>query len=319
MDDDDFIYEDDNPSGSDGGSNKSDPNEDKKVEVENAYFHARDSIKEEPEVAIESFEKVLTLEKELEDTDYEGDWGFKALKRLCKLYCQQAEPEKMVQKYKQLLNYERKPSDAAFSKGVNKVLDSVAGGSPEHVLQIYKLSLDVLKGPKNEAVWLKVNLKLAKLFLDQKDYTRLAQTLEDLKKSCQLPTGEEDLKKATTLLDVYSTELQMWMDRNDSKKTKEVHHKAQRIINNNPGILNSKLALVHYCGGRLLMEQRDWEGANRSLYEAYHFWEESGDPLRIPCLKYILIANMLMGSKINPFDSPKHKKSSNPSRNQNRG
>lgn len=114
-------------------------------------------------------------------------------------------------------------------------------------------------------------------------------------------------KKATILLDVYSNELQMWLEKNDSQKTKEIHQKATQIIKNNPGILNSKLALIHYCGGRLLMEQKDWEAANRSLYEAYHFWEESGDPLRIPCLRLILIANMLMGSKINPFDSPNTK------------
>eukprot|EP01097_Dermamoeba_algensis_P003889 TRINITY_DN2634_c0_g1_i1.p1 TRINITY_DN2634_c0_g1~~TRINITY_DN2634_c0_g1_i1.p1 ORF type:complete len:242 (-),score=75.76 TRINITY_DN2634_c0_g1_i1:184-909(-) len=99
----------------------------------------------------------------------------------------------------------------------------------------------------------------------------------------------------------------MNMELKNTIKTKELYQKAMDISKSNPGILNSKLALVHYCGGRLLMEQKEWESANRSFYEAFHFWEESGDPLRIPCLRYIILANMLMGSKINPFDSPNTK------------
>jgi len=79
------------------------------------------------------------------------------------------------------------------------------------------------------------------------------------------------------------------------------------IAKKNPGILNSRLAIFHFCGGKILMEQREWEKAHSSFHEAFRFFEEAGQSLRIPCLKYILLANMLLVSGIDPFDSPEAK------------
>jgi len=52
------------------------------------------------------------------------------------------------------------------------------------------------------------------------------------------------------------------------------------------------------------MEANDWESAYSSFQEAFRFFEEAGNNLKIPCLKYILLANILRNSKIDPFTSP---------------
>jgi len=71
--------------------------------------------------------------------------------------------------------------------------------------------------------------------------------------------------------------------------------------------LNSKLAIFHFVGGKLKMEEHSWNDAYSSFFEAFNFFEEAGSRFKIPCLKYILLANMLNHSTINPFASPETK------------
>jgi hypothetical protein len=47
----------------------------------------------------------------------------------------------------------------------------------------------------------------------------------------------------------------------------------------------------------------EWERAQVDFFEAFRNYDEAGSPQRIQVLKYLVLANMLMGSKINPFDS----------------
>ena len=38
--------------------------------------------------------------------------------------------------------------------------------------------------------------------------------------------------------------------------------------------------------------------------QAFKNYDESGSPKKINCLKYLVLANMLMDSKVDPFDAP---------------
>jgi len=83
-----------------------------------------------------------------------------------------------------------------------------------------------------------------------------------------------------------------------------MYEKGFEVSRRNPGILNSKLAIFHFVGGKLYMENHDWEKAYTAFFEAFNFFEEAGSKFKIPCLKYIVLSNMLTNSSINPFNSP---------------
>lgn len=51
----------------------------------------------------------------------------------------------------------------------------------------------------------------------------------------------------------------------------------------------------------------EWARAQEDFFEAFKNYDESGSPQRITCLKYLVIANMLSESRINPFDSQETK------------
>lgn len=47
--------------------------------------------------------------------------------------------------------------------------------------------------------------------------------------------------------------------------------------------------------------------AHTDFFEAFKNYDESGSPRRTTCLKYLVLANMLIKSDINPFDSQEAK------------
>lgn len=59
------------------------------------------------------------------------------------------------------------------------------------------------------------------------------------------------------------------------------------------------------------LREGEFEKAHTDFFEAFKNYDESGSPRRTTCLKYLVLANMLMKSGINPFDSQEVINSSN--------
>lgn len=55
------------------------------------------------------------------------------------------------------------------------------------------------------------------------------------------------------------------------------------------------------------MSSQDFEKAHQDFFEAFKAYDEAGNARRIQCLKYLVLANMLDLSDIDPFDSPEAK------------
>lgn len=55
------------------------------------------------------------------------------------------------------------------------------------------------------------------------------------------------------------------------------------------------------------LREGEFEKAHTDFFEAFKNYDESGSPRRTTCLKYLVLANMLMKSSINPFDSQEAK------------
>jgi COP9 signalosome complex subunit 2 len=65
--------------------------------------------------------------------------------------------------------------------------------------------------------------------------------------------------------------------------------------------------VIRECGGKMHLREQEYEKAHIDFFEAFKNYDEPGSPRRITCLKYLVLANMLMRSTINPFDSQEAK------------
>ncbi|XP_045511332.1 COP9 signalosome complex subunit 2 isoform X2 [Colias croceus] len=296
--DDDYMCEEEEDYGLEYSE---DSNSEPDVDLENQYYNSKALKEDEPAAALLSFQKVL----ELEGGD-KGEWGFKALKQMIKINFKLGNFTEMMTRYKQLLTYIKSAVTRNHSeKSINSILDYISTSRNELLQDFYETTLEALKDAKNDRLWFKTNTKLGKLYYDRGDFNKLAKILKQLHQSCQTDDGEDDLKKGTQLLEIYALEIQMYTAQKNNKKLKALYEQSLHIKSAIPHPLI--MGVIRECGGKMHLREGEFEKAHTDFFEAFKNYDESGSPRRTTCLKYLVLANMLMKSGINPFDSQEAK------------
>eukprot|EP00002_Diphylleia_rotans_P034631 TRINITY_DN7467_c0_g1_i2.p1 TRINITY_DN7467_c0_g1~~TRINITY_DN7467_c0_g1_i2.p1 ORF type:complete len:348 (-),score=88.96 TRINITY_DN7467_c0_g1_i2:139-1182(-) len=271
------------------------------VDIENQYYNAKALIESDPREAMEGFRTVIDMETE------KGEWGFKAHKQMVKLLFKMGKHEEMMKIYRKQLTYIKSAVTRNFSeKRINSILDFVSSSQQTELLQtFYQTTLDALVESKNDRLWFKTQLKLGKLLFDRCEFQRLARLIKELYKSCQNEDGTDDHKKGTQLLEIYALEIQLYTETKNNKKLKDLYQKSLLVKSAIPH--PRIMGVIRECGGKMHMAEREWTKAHTDFFEAFKNYDECGSPRRIQCLKYLVLANMLMMSEIDPFDSQEAK------------
>ncbi|KAF8899159.1 PCI domain-containing protein [Infundibulicybe gibba] len=309
MDDDDADYmqgSDDEDYGFDF-TDEDEANESGSADVENLYYKAKAKKDDNPEEALKEFREIVDQETE------QGDWGFKALKQSTKLlFLVLRRPTDALKTYIRLLTYTKSAVTRNYSeKTINGILDYVGGGKGGTVEvdileKFYQATKDALEEAKNERLSVKTNLKLAKLWLDRKEYPRLSRLIRDLHNATGASSEADDQsQRGTQLLEIYALEIQMYNETRNFKKLKEIYNATNDVRSAIPH--PRIMGVIKECGGKMWMGERQWNRASEDFFESFRNYDEAGSPQRIQVLKYLVLANMLTGSEVNPFDSQETK------------
>ncbi|GAX78776.1 hypothetical protein CEUSTIGMA_g6213.t1 [Chlamydomonas eustigma] len=272
------------------------------VDIENQYYNAKGmKDSEDTRESIEGFNQVVSMEGE------KGEWGFKALKQLVKLYYKTKKYNKMMESYRTMLTYiDSAVTKNASEKKINSLSDFMAQATDLDVLQqFYETTLKALERAKNERLWFKTNMKLANLWFKKAEYGRMSKILKELLRSCMKEDGTEDPKKGTQLLDIYALEIQMYTEQRNNKRLKLLYQKALGVKSAIPH--PRIMGIVRECGGKMHMHDELWSEAATDFFEAFKSYDEAGVPRRVQCLKYLVLASMLMESNVDPFDAQEAK------------
>ncbi|KAK6776274.1 hypothetical protein RDI58_027275 [Solanum bulbocastanum] len=309
--------------------------EEQDVDIENQYYNSKGLAETDPVAALEGFAEVVRMEPE------KADWGFKALKQTVKLYYKLGKYKEMMDAYREMLTYIKSAVTRNYSeKCINNIMDFVSGSASQNfdlLQEFYQTTLKALEEAKNEVrtfllegivgcfegsrvhvlvkglmvtffsqrLWFKTNLKLCKIWFDIGGYGRMNKILKELHKSCQKEDGTDDQKKGTQLLEVYAIEIQMYTETKNNKKLKELYTKALSVKSAIPH--PRIMGIIRECGGKMHTAERQWAEAATDFFEAFKNYDEAGNQRRIQCLKYLVLANMLMESEVNPFDGQEAK------------
>lgn len=152
--------------------------------------------------------------------------------------------------------------------------------------------------------------------------------------------GEDQAQKGTQLLEIYALEIQMYNETKNFKKLKVRMIKPLRVAippnlrrkyttpptqcappsHIRVSWVSSKSAVAR-CGWANVSlstvictwlpvidrTEGNWSRASEDFFESFRNYDEAGSVQRIQVLKYLVLANMLMGSEVNPFDSQETK------------
>jgi len=288
---DDYGYDYDQDYGDDQGDEDETP--------ENKFYNAKGHEEDgEIDEALTAFDEVIEKESE----DEKGEWGFKSLKHIVKILFKQGKFKEMMKRYKEMLTYikdavTRNRSD----KSINSLLDFVATAQNlDLLLEFYGATLTAAKDVKNERLWFRTNMKLARLWYDKKNFDKVFDIVSEVHKACTQEDGTDDPKKSTQLLDIYSLEIQVHGELNDFQKMSAAYHKALRVKNAIPSPMVN--GIIKEAGGKVNAKAGAWNSAFSSFFDAFHSFDEAGHSRRLQCLKYLCVANMMMLSSINPFE-----------------
>ncbi|EIE26723.1 PCI-domain-containing protein [Coccomyxa subellipsoidea C-169] len=267
------------------------------VDIENQYYNSKGMLEGDPQEALKGFQEVVSMEED------KGEWGFRALKQIVKLHFKLGNTDSMLEAYREMLSYTKSAvTRNASEKKINSLLDFVSSSTDMKLLQdFYGTTLDALVEAKNDRLWFKTQLKLCGLWFKLKEYGRASKILRELHKACQAEDGSDDLKKGTQLLEIYALEIQMHTEQKNTKRLKELYNKALTIKSAIPH--PRILGIIRECGGKMHMHERSWSDAATDFFEAFKSYDEAGAVRRIQCLKYLVLATMLMESAVDPFDA----------------
>ncbi|KAL2054155.1 hypothetical protein ABVK25_005694 [Lepraria finkii] len=289
----DFEYEDD------------EDEETGDVGIENKYYNAKQMKADNPDEAIEEFLGMPALE------DEKGDWGFKGLKQAVKLEFKLGKYDKAVEHYTELLTYVKSAVTRNYSeKSINNILDFIEKGAEDdkayHCMEkFYSQTLESFQSTNNERLWLKTNIKLARLWLERREYGQLVKLVRELHRACQKEDGTDDPSKGTYALEIYALEIQMYADTRNNKRLKALYQRALKVRSAVPH--PKIMGIIRECGGKMHMSEENWKEAQTDFFESFRNYDEAGSLQRIQVLKYLVLTTMLMKSDINPFESQETK------------
>ncbi|KAH0524294.1 hypothetical protein TsFJ059_006823 [Trichoderma semiorbis] len=303
-DDEDFMQESDEEQ-YDFEYEEDDEEEAGDVDIENKYYNAKQLKLSDPQDAIAEFLGIPPLEPE------KGEWGFKGLKQAIKLEFKLGKYDDAADHFAELLTYVKSAVTRNYSeKSINNMLDYIEKGADvsaavQSMEKFYSLTLQSFQSTNNERLWLKTNIKLAKLLLDRKEYSAVSKKLRELHRACQREDGTDDPGKGTYSLEIYALEIQMLAETRNNKQLKTLYNRALKVKSAVPH--PRIMGIIRECGGKMHMSEENWKEAQSDFFESFRNYDEAGSLQRIQVLKYLLLTTMLMKSNINPFDSQETK------------
>ena len=181
-----------------------------------------------------------------------------------------------VEHYTELLTYVKSAVTRNYSeKSINNMLDFIEKNAEDEAAnecmeKFYSKTLESFQATNNERLWLSTNTKLARLWLAQKDYTRLTDKVRELHKACQREDGSDDPSKGTYSMEAYALEIQMYAETRNNKRLKvrgqrPIGHEDaltcvqglyQRALKVRSAVPHPKImGIIRECGGKMHMSE----------------------------------------------------------------
>ena len=199
-------------------------------------------------------------------------------------------------------------ANVASEKTINSILDYVSNSTNVKlavVQEFYNATQEALEAARSDRLGIKIKLKLARLWLAHREWSRLAAVLRELRTEGAIADSRDVQSQGTTMLELYALEIQMYRETGNLQKVKETYSASMRIKNAIPH--PRTMGVIRECGGKMHMAEKDWEAAQIDFFQAFRNYDEAGSAQRIQVLKYLVLAHMLTGNEINPFDSQETK------------
>lgn len=164
-------------------------------------------------------------------------------------------------------------------------------------------------------MWLEIQIKLGKLYLEKEEFQKLHTLIDELKKHCLGGDSQPEMKKKSSsvgaggdfsqydsyLLEVYCLEIQLCAETNDSKRLRAIYPEVEKLstVINDPRVTG----VIKEQFGKMFMKEKQWKKACDELFEGFKCYQEVANANAKTILKYVILASIISNSEINYADT----------------
>ena len=235
----------------------------------------------------------------LEEQENKNDHTFKSLEYIVVICWKIGEFDKALESHQKLLKLVDKVARNDKSTAITNILQAVSEvQNNDFKTKIFDDTLGVLKGSDTK-MWMDIQIKLGKLYLENHEFEKLENLIFELKKgSSEANSSEQD---NSYLLEVYSLEIQLCVEKNDSKRLRAIYPETEKLstVINDPRVTG----VIKEHGGKMFMREKQWKRAWDELFEAFKCYQEVANSEAKTILKYVILASIISNSEINYADT----------------
>lgn len=326
-DSDEYVYDsddvgEDSDENSDAGG--SDGELDPDVDLENQYWLADDLKKSKPQEALEAFLAFIKQDlarsrgeipnkpKEHVELEDVGIGYFHALYEVILIYFKLSQYDSMLEHLQTLLNFLPEVTRNERQKAIENILRAISSGDAASfslenqrvLVDTYRLTLGVLESLSIDArLTFSTRKSLGQIYLQMSDIQNVEIIVQELHAACKdSETGLDDLRnRAEWLLEMTALELQLCVLTRDKRRRIAAHQRTKLLAH---AIVDpTTMGIIHEDCGKMYMAEKKWSEAYQEFFSGFTKHAETANPRARECLKYVVLANMLALSDINPFST----------------
>lgn len=209
--------------------------------------------------------------------------------------------DKALQAHQKLLKRVDKVSRNDKSTAITNILEAVNDvQDSDFKAKIFDKTLEILKD-SDRKMWMDIQIKLGKLYLQKEEYKRLDQLIYELKVGCKAAKAESDENDNSYLMEVYCLEIQLCDKMGDNKRLRAIYPETEKLstVINNPTVTG----IIKEHGGKMFMSEKQWKRALDELFESFKCYQEVANSEAKTILKYVILASIISNSEINYADT----------------
>eukprot|EP00211_Chloroparvula_japonica_P002113 CAMPEP_0119123334 /NCGR_PEP_ID=MMETSP1310-20130426/3309_1 /TAXON_ID=464262 /ORGANISM="Genus nov. species nov., Strain RCC2339" /LENGTH=462 /DNA_ID=CAMNT_0007113125 /DNA_START=36 /DNA_END=1424 /DNA_ORIENTATION=+ len=274
--------------------------------IHNNYLEAKSKYRDDGAKAdaLVQLETVMDLDENMDVTE-RTRWSFKAPQMAALIHLELAlgsEGEAKASHFKKCLSLYRKAmralsklgSYAPKEKNILPALEKLeAHPDYNELLELTTTTLQARKLAIYHTVRLKLLLRDARHMLDAGEVQKCSANLRECRR---ISSAEE---KPYIFQEVIALEVRVASADNNEREIRNLYHEFDRMSVLPAPEVN---AIVREAGGKIHMRERRWGLAYKDFFEAFKSYSDRADARAVRCLKYLVVAKLLMsGPAIDPF------------------
>ncbi|KAL6450644.1 csn2 COP9 signalosome complex subunit 2 [Candida maltosa Xu316] len=297
-----FEFEDEDEDQDLNDGDEANDENDENTSIDNKYYTAKGYKDDDVETAVSHFKKIIEIidtSDSIESEDY--DYIFKSYKQLMKLYFNQNNYDSVILLLRDLFKINKFIDKSYFEDSLSKMILRYSNESNnlKFVNDFYTVLLDNCEA-SNSRLWLRINVNLLTLKIDNKNFDEVPSLLDNIYK--KLKDCLDSIQKSFTL-QVIASEIDYLSKTNnlDLPRMSQLYRMSLKITT---AVTHPKiLAVIKECGGKVQFYRENFEKSRIEFYESFKSYDEAGSPLKYKLLKYVALCSLLTESELDPFES----------------